>query len=127
MAVGRWYLRSTPGTAVHFIRVENRTAGDRNRSCSDRIGVRYQLGEWVRRSWRRRRRGNDLSGARVVPRIEPDMRVEPERRHQLVAEESSGRLAADSADHFADQPSVGDRVIAVLGARRPPRLLLGER
>ncbi len=54
------------------------------------------------------------------------MRIESQRRGDLVTEVRAHRLATGAANHLAHQPSVGNRMIAVPGARLPPWLLLGE-
>ncbi len=60
-------------------------------------------------------------------RVKPDMAIKAERFGEFLPEVSATALAGDPANHFADQPSVGQRVIAVFGARLPPGILLRER
>src|SRR5690348_9859829 len=55
-----------------------------------------------------------------------DVAVDTERFRDLVAEIRAETLARDAAHHFADQPSVGEGVVAVVRARLPPWLLRGE-
>ena len=54
------------------------------------------------------------------------MRIEPERRRELFAEERAEAAAVDPADDLANEPAEGDRVVAVDFAGLPERLLGGQ-
>jgi hypothetical protein len=51
---------------------------------------------------------------------QPDPEVQPERAGDLLAK-NSPRLRRDPSDDLADEPAVGDGVVAVLGAGLPQR------
>ena len=57
---------------------------------------------------------------------QPDVRVESEWCGHFVGEESANRAAVDPPDDLADEPAVGDGVVAVRRARLPARRLGGQ-
>ena len=65
------------------------------------------------------------SGADAVllRRGQPDPELETERLGDLVVPERAEALAGDAPHDFADEVAVGDRVVAVRGARLPVGLL----
>src|SRR5207237_203304 len=56
-------------------------------------------------------------------RRQPDVELEAERAGDLVCDDRARRPPRDAGDDLADEPPVGDRVVAVVGARLPQRTL----
>src|SRR5437870_11842036 len=54
------------------------------------------------------------------------MEVESKRLRDLFAEICAQTLTADAAHDFTHEVAEGERMVAVLAARLPPRLLCGE-
>ena len=126
MAVGRWNLRTAPGARVDCAEF-HRGGRIHKRLGGHRFGILLRVFEKVHLTGRRRRRLDHVAASGVVARVESDVAIDAERLHDFVAKISADAFAGDAANDFADEPSVGDRVIAVLGAGRPPGLFGRER
>ncbi len=134
-ANGRRRCRSRPGSRPRAARGSSRLgAGQRAAGREQRLPEhRVRAHDVVDRACaprgpRRRGRIGETTDERRDPRLlglrEPDPEVETERRGDLVVEVGADGLAGDAADHLADEPAVGGRVVAVLRAGLVVRDLL---
>src|SRR5262245_64277929 len=110
MAVAATELGAPPqrraGDLRRDVRVEERAVGD---------GVAIRRPHGIALMHRR--------DAMIQLRSGSDVELAAKRTRDFLLEEFAERLARRAANHFADQRTVGDRVIANTLARCPPRLL----
>src|SRR6266851_647530 len=126
MTIGGGNLRAAPCARIDDSRGE-RAGRIQERLARSRVGILTGVRKHVHLTGRRRLRRDHLTAAHVVALVESDMAVNPKRRRDLVFEIRTDAFAGDAPNHFANQPSVSQCMIAMLRPRLPERLLGRER